>query len=522
MATGTATGTAMATAIRHKLRVLALSCACGVAAVAPAWAGNWEITPSISVNETATDNVGLVESHRDGEWITDISPSINVLGTGDRVKLRFDYKMHNLYYANDSSRNNRQNSLNALGTLEAVENWLFIDANAVIAQQNLSAFRGSTDTSVDTNNSANTTETTTYRISPYIKGSFGTAADYQLRYNVNRSTSDAQGANQTQSRQWVGKLAGITTFAKFGWSVDASSQKSDFSRGRDTQADLLRGVLTYHYDPQFRVLLIAGREANDYASADKESRTIKGAGFEWAPTERTLLSATREKRFFGDSDSVTFSHRTAGTVWKYRQSKDVVVATDQTSGSVGTNYDLVYSYFTSLYPTLTPDQRAALVNAFFLQQQNISPTAQLQGGFLTTGVTLQKRRELSFGLFGTRNTVTFAATRSESENLAQGVGTGWFTGTDFADVNNITQQGMSVNWSHKLTGLSTLTGTVSRLESKGRGVTSLETEEKMFTVNFVTQLGPKTNAGLGARRTEVDGSTNYTENAVTGTISHRF
>lgn len=520
MATGTATGTAMA--IRHKLRVLVSSCACGMAAVAPVWAGNWQITPSISVNETATDNVGLVERQRDSDWITDISPGINVVGTGDRVKLRFDYKMHNLYYANDSSRNNRQNSLNTLGTLEAVDNWLFIDANAVIAQQNLSAFRGSTNTSVDTNNGTNTTETRTYRISPYIKGVLGAVADYQLRYNFNSATSDQNAANDTQTRQWVGRLAGMTTLAKLGWSVDASTQKSDFSRGKDTEADLLRGVLTYHYDPQFRVSLIAGREANDYASVGKESHTIKGAGFEWAPTERTLLSASREKRFFGDSDSLTFSHRTAGTVWKYRQSKDVVVATDQISGSVGTNYDLVYSYFTSLYPTLTPDQRAVLVNAFFLQQQNISPTAQLQGGFLTTGVTLQKRRELSFGLFGTRNTVTVAATRSESASLSQGVGTGWFAGTDFADVNNITQQGMSVNWSHKLTGLSTLTGTVSRLESKGRGVTSLETEEKMFTVNFVTQLGPKTNAGLGARRTEVDGTTNYTENALTGMISHRF
>lgn len=517
--TATGTGTGMVTAVQRKLLFLASSCLCGAAA-SSAWAENWQITPSVTVRETVTDNINLVERQRDSEWITDIAPGLNIVGTGDRVKLRFDYRMHNLYYAHDSSRNNRQNSLNAVGSLEAVDNWLFIDATAVIAQQNLSAFRGATNTSVDTNNSDNTTETRAYRLSPYIKGSLATFADYQLRYSVNRATNDQRDANDTQTRQWFGRLAGMTNYSKLGWSLDASKQKSDFSRGRDTQADLLRGVLTYHYDPQFRVLLIGGREANDYASLEKESRTIKGAGFEWAPTERTFFAASREKRFFGDSDSVTFTHRTAGTAWTFRQTKDVVTATDQISGSVGTYFDLLNSIFTSSIPD--PVARAAYVNAF-LNTLGISPTAQLQGGFLTTGVTLQKRRELSFALIGNRNTVTFAATHNDSEALSQGIGSGWFAGTDFANLSSVKQQGASINWSHKLTGLSTLTGSVSRLESKGKGgSTSVDTDEKLYSINFVTQLGPKTNAGVSARRTEVDGAVDYTENAVIGTISHRF
>lgn len=519
MATGTAMGTAMGTAVRRNLRVLISICTTGVAVALPAWAGDWRITPSISVDETATDNVGLSGHNRESDWITNIVPGINVVGTGDRVKLRFDYKMHNLYYASDSSRNNRQNSLNAAGSLEAIENWLFIDANAVIAQQNLSAFRGATNTNVDTNNSDNTTETRTYQFSPYVKGVLGNAVDYRLRYSFNRATADSGSANDTQTRQWAARLASKTPLAKFDWSIDASTQDTAFGSGRDTQADVLRGVLTYHYAPQFRLMLIAGREANDYASVDKESRTIRGAGFEWAPTDRTLLSASREKRFFGDSDNITFSHRTSGTAWKYRQTKDVVTSTNQLSGSLGTYFDLLDGIYASAIPDAAV--RAAFVNAYLLAL-GISPSAQLQGGFLTTGVTLQKRQELSFALIGVRNTVTFAATRSESQSLSQGIGSGWFVGTDFADLNRITQQGASINWSHKLTGLSTLTGSVSRLKSEGTGASSLQTDETMYSVNFITQLGPKTNAGLGARRVEVDGSTNYTENALTGMISHRF
>ena len=165
--------------------------------------------------------------------------------------------------------------------------------------------------------------------------------------------------------------------------------------------------------------------------------------------------------------------------------------------------------------------RSAYVNALLLNS-GISPVAQMQGGFLSSGVSLQKRRELSFALLGVRNTVTFAATQSDSGNLSQGSGSGVTTGTDFANVNNVRQDGVSMNWSHKLTGLSTLTGSAAHLRSKGRGGASLATDETMYSLNFLTQLGPKTHAGLGARRVMTDGSTSYTENALTGSLSHQF
>lgn len=513
------TGTDMATATRGNVPILAALGTVLGAMVPPAWASDWQIVPSIFASETVTDNVGLSEKNRESDWITDIAPGISINGRGDRLKLNFDYRLHSLYYANDSSRNNLQNSLNARGTLEALENLFFIDAIATISQQNLSAFRGSTNSSVDTNDSDNTTETRTYQFSPYFKGILGASTEYLLRYSVGKTTSDESNAFNTQTRQWIGRLAGTTRFSWLGWSVDANSQKNDFDQGRDTQSDLVRGMLTYRINPQFRVSLIGGRESNDYASLDKESHTIKGAGFEWAPTERTLLSVSRENRFFGNSDDISFTHRTAGTAWKYRQTKDAHTFTDQASGTVGTYFSLLDSMFSSVIPD--PVARAAYVNALLLSS-GISPSAALQGGFLTTGVTLQQRKELSLALVGVRNTVTFAASRSETQDISNGTGLGWFQGTDFSSLNNVKQTGASVNWSHKLSGLSSLTGSVSRLKSKGTGDSSLETDETMYTVNFVTQLGPKTNAGLSARRIEVDGTTNYTENAITGTFSHRF
>ncbi len=524
MAMVTAMVTVMAMALNRdsrnragKLFFLTLAVSC---VALPAYSGEWKITPSVAVNETATDNVALSSNaDKKSELVTDINPGIRIDGNGERVKLRFDYQLHQLIHARDSSRNRTQNSLNALGTVEAVENWLFVEASGMISQQSISAFGGATSTSVNTNDGSNTTETSTYRLSPYIKGALGGFADYQVRYNLSTTSSKSDSAFDSDSKEVVATLKGVTSLTSLGWSVDASSQTVDYSNRRSNESDRLRGVLTYQFDPQFRASVSAGRESNNYVSTDKETHTTKGVGLEWSPTERTLVSVNRESRFFGNSNSFSFSHRTGNTSWKYSESKDASAQPNQQSSTnLGSYYDLYFNLFASAIPD--PVARATYVNAFLLSN-GISPTAQLQGGFLSSGVSLQHRRNLSFALLGARNTVTFSAFQSESENLSQTVGTGLFVG-DFGNVQRVEQRGASINWSHKLTGLSSLTGGYSITNSKGSGTSSVETDQKMLNINFTTQLGPKTNAGIGARRVVVDGSTNYTENALTGTLSHQF
>lgn len=524
MVTDMDTVTGMATEHRPRWRAAAMRiayCVC-VAFAVPAVAGDWKITPSISVNETATDNVGLKNTNQESDLISDIAPGLRIEGTGDRVKMRFNYQMHNLFYANDSSRNQTQNSLDASGTLEALDDWFFIDATGRISQQTISAFGGATPSGVNTN-SDNTTETSTYTLSPYFRGRLGGAADYVLRYTAKTTRSKQGSAFDSDTEELSANLRGVTGLSALGWAFDADRQSHDFSNGRSNEADMVRGTLIFQFDPQFRVSVFGGRESNDYLSlnSEKESRTTRGAGFEWAPTERTQIAAKREKRFFGDANDFSFSHRTAGTAWKYRESKDATVLPNtQSSGGLGTYYDLFYSLFESAIPD--PTARAAYVNALLLSS-GISPTAQLQGGFLSSGVTLQHRKELSFALVGVRNTVTFAANQSESENLSRAQGMGFYLGQNLADVQTIKQKGVSVNWSHKLTALSSLTGSFARTVSTGSGGSiSPETTQRLFNVNFTTKLGPNTTAGLGARRIVVDGTSNYTENSLTGTLSHQF
>ncbi len=486
----------------------------------PAQGGTWEITPSIAVSETATDNVALSATQKQSDLITDLAPGLRIVGRGDRVKLNFDYQLHNFVYAQDSSRNNTQNALNAFGSLEAIDNWLFIDASGVITQQSISAFNGSSPANSSIN--SNSTEASNFRISPYIRGSFGDFANYQLRYAKSSSNAKSNAVANAENDEWSANLRGTTGLAALSWSLDGSSQSVAYGNGRTTEADRLRGVLTYQFDPQFRMSLIGGRESNDYLSLEKESKTTHGWGLEWMPSERTQVSYTKEKRFFGDAQSLSLSHRTARTIWRYSDSKDVSVLPNQLATvGMGSMYDLFYGIFAPQLAPQFPNDPIGLSNAIMqlMRANGIPLNQQVVGGFLTTRVSIQRRKELSLALVGVRNTVTFAATQSDSEGLGTGLSG---VSDDFSLTPNIRQRGVSANWSHQLSGLSTLTATFSRQISTGVGAFSLNTTQNLVLVNFSTQLAPKTRALLGVRHTTVDGTTNYRENAVIVTLSHQF
>lgn len=518
----TATGTAMVDGHNFRvgsqrliLRGLTLGCI-----TFPVFAGTWTITPTLTLNVTATDNLELSDTNKQSSLITNISPGISIDGSGGRAKLRLNYSMNNLFYsANPSQNNQTQNALNAFGTLEAVENWLFIDASGNIYQQAISPFGAAPiSSSVNTNVNNNITETSTYQISPYIRGSFGSFADYQLRYSLSSTSSQGGDTYDSTTRTWLGSIEGNTRLANFGWSAYFNAQSIDQGNLWTTEDNRVNVALTYHITPQFNVSLIGGREEQNFISRQKQSNSSNGYGFAWSPTERTKIEFRRVDRFFGPSNTFNFSHRTARTAWTMSASEEATSTQNQGNVGLGANNDLLAIIYSAdpRCSSLPPAQKDACARNLALN----APGSQLQGGFQNNQVVLQKLRLISFALLGVRNTVTFSATQNNTQNLTPfnqvaAIGSG-------PSQNNVDQLGASVNWSHQLTPLSTLGATFAHSNSKGTGLNNLETTQQGISLTYSTQLGPKTTAGLSARRVMADGTTNYTENAVTGTLFHQF
>lgn len=485
-----------------------------LAASTAAW-GEVSVTPRVSVSETMTDNVRLVERNAQSEQITEITPGIRINVSGTRLKTHFDLGLRQVVYAQDSAPNRTeiQNALNTFGTYEAVDNWAFVDFVGTISQQSVSAF--GTQSAADSLVNANQVEVSNYRISPYVRGRLGQVADYEVRYNRSTTRSDSAVASDVDTANVSVSLSGNSAFRDLGWSANASRQNVDYSAGRTTEADQLSLGLSYAITPQLNVSASGGREANDYASRAQQSSATHSFGVNWAPSETTNFSASRSRHPFGNTHSVSFQHRGPRTVWKFSDARDVSSTPSQTGlASLGSVYDLLFSQFASTEPD--PVARAVLVNAY-LQAYGIHPSATVVSSFLSSAVSLQRRQDLSFSLLGLRDTLTFIATRTHSSRLDM-LSKG---SDDLSAASQVRQQGFSVNLAHRLTPDYVLGVMWSQQKTSGDNNTR-DIRLRAFNLTLTGRLGKRTSAVFGIRHVVFDGLLPYTENALIGNLIVQF
>lgn len=477
----------------------------------------WVIVPQIEIAETFTDNVAPGSGSKRSDQVTTIGPGIRVDGDTARLKLHADFRVNQLLYAQESQFNNTQRFLNAYGTLEAMEKWLYLDFSGAIRQQNVSPF--GLQTASNTLANGNRTEVSTFGLSPYVRGRLAGYADYEVRYRQSATHAKSGPLSDLDTREWSGRIGGGTPLAGLSWTLDGNREDSDFNAGRKHEADSARALLSYRFTPQFSVNLRGGREANDYVSTNKESRNIHGYGFEWTPSERTALSAVWERRFFGNGHNVSFSHRTPLSAWRFSDTRDYSFLPYQlTQAGQGTIYDLMFSQMASTVPD--PAARAQAVTSQ-LQQLGIAPDPTVASGFLVSRVSVARRQELSFVLQGARNVLTLSAVRSENQAVGSAAG----PSDPFLASSTIRQRGANIDMAHRLTPLTTLNVLASRMHTSGAGGSALATDQKSLQAGVTTRLGPSTSASLGARRNLFKGNAttpSFSENAVLAMLTMHF
>jgi uncharacterized protein (PEP-CTERM system associated) len=354
---------------------------------------------------------------------------------------------------------------------------------------------------------ANVVETQMYQVSPYIQGRLLGGVDYRLRFdNTWYSMQNSGPMNDTTIQSLQGNLSGGTALSKLNWGVDANTQQSTYSNNAKNKTDSLRGTLTYTFDPQFRFTVIGGQESNDYINFIQQTTSITGWGFDWAPTDRTLLNWTYENRYFGQGYNFNLTHRTASTAWRVSDSRDAMIRAPQSmTFAMGTYFDLLNE---QLRVSIPDDfQRAQYIQAL-LQAAGLSADAQVIGGFTSSRAAINHNKEISFTWTGVRNTITFSAVSLDRDALGTGVG----VPDDFDISSRIRQKGVNANWSHKLTPTASLTLMGTKSFTTGN-TSALDSDRLMYTATLSEKLGAYTRGSLGYRRTEATGASNYVENA---------
>ena len=173
--------------------------------------GGWTILPRIDLQEMLTDNALQVNSPRQADVATFITPGISIAGDMPRLQVTFDYAPTVALYARTSGLNALTQQMNGLATVTLVPELAFVDVRAVsgvtsqygglggigtlgspagaaaTAQAAIPSLAGNAEGL----NRDNEVQTTSFSVSPYLLHRFGDWGTGKLGDLLNITRSNA-------------------------------------------------------------------------------------------------------------------------------------------------------------------------------------------------------------------------------------------------------------------------------------------------------------------------------------------
>lgn len=299
---------------RRRLRAL-LPLAIG--AVPLAEAGDWRITPRFNASETWTDNLDLVSSGGSSDYVTRLSPGVNVTGQGRRLRGSLDYTYSRFIYLDRSDANRDGHQVQGRGTAELLPQWFFIEGALTRSEQVVNR-QGRLPNSV-INITNNTAEVSSLSVSPYLRHAFGGFATGELRYRWTDTATDAiEGQERTavaalgaRDDVYEASLASGEDFRRLPWRLSWSRRESEREAGATDRIERKAADLTWVYSRRWRATATVGQEDNSFLTQQggDASGFIWTLGGTWTPSPRTTLSMNFGERFFGSTFGLNLTQR---------------------------------------------------------------------------------------------------------------------------------------------------------------------------------------------------------------------
>lgn len=490
-----------------------------VAVVYPGASRAWDVKTGIQLGVTASDNARLQsDSVAESDVFFDISPSIRVTQDAARFQADLSYVPRIVYSPFDSGDTDTQNTLAAVGKLEAVPDTILIDADASISQNFLSPF-GATPLD-DGSRSDNFTETTVFGLSPAWIGQLGSDMRYETRYRWKSVSADASSTQNSVATEWSAFLDKAVV-RNIGWNLRFQRRATDYSFRPDTSDQRYIATLTYRVNSELRVSGRGGYETNNFSQSSK-STTNYGAGVNWAPSTRSSLSANWDHRYFGEAYNAELSHRFKRSRLRLTASRDASTFAERFLDAGLINFKTGDLLITERLDRLYPDPANRTTVEQYLRSQGYA-NDDLLLGIYTDQVNVRENLQLSYEIFGGKNTLTLSVYRRSVETVIEN-----FSPNIPADLglnSNNNQKGFIASHAYRITSLATLNFQLSRSNTVSTipGNNGESTEDSLR--GSVTQrLSAKTSVTLGARYRNLDSNVGlgFTERAVFGTINHSF
>jgi uncharacterized protein (PEP-CTERM system associated) len=295
-----------------------------LAGVDAAVAQRWFIEPSIGARVTATNDSALGGLDGERDVVVGITPRLVLRGDTPALHVLGSIAVDAVNYTRQTQEDAVLPQVDLLARLMAVDRFFYIEGAVRAQQTNANPFGQRPDATP----TANTVTATQYRLSPYI--------DHEPRSGLHiRARSDNSKTNENGSTLSLAESVGRAYLQHhtasieqdprpFGWRVEADRNHTRYQGEATTLTiDVARLLINFAPNDEIRFGLRGGAERNNFSPSGDDTRSIYGGQFSWRPTERTVFDADVERRFFGTSWHLDFSHRSPLLAWNIRATRDI-------------------------------------------------------------------------------------------------------------------------------------------------------------------------------------------------------
>jgi uncharacterized protein (PEP-CTERM system associated) len=483
------------------------------------------IKPSVIVRETYSDNPSLSVDNSDGAFITDVSPSVNMVVNGPRLKGYANVAGHLYAYAGGQPNNTNSSSLqlSSGGKATVVNDLLYVDGAAGRSRQSVSAFGQQAQNDYSNTNSDTIT---TWRLSPYLVHRFGNFASGQLRYTHDSVKSSRNLLSNSQGDSADLNLASGPIFSTIGWDLQAHRQKVDDPLAGESTLDNAIGTLRYRLKQSLSLYVNGGYDRYMYEGLGGTTggKSFAG-GFTWTPSQRTSIDASIGRRYFGKTYSLAATVRSRRTIWNANYRDEITTARAQflRPGSIDTA-GLLDASFAAAFPDPVERRQAILA---YLAALGLPTTVANNVNYFSNRLLLQKQFQASVVLKGVRSSLiaSFSNTR---RNALSPAGVDAAIGNDIAIgglLDNTRQSAVTLALNYRLSSRSaaTLSSSKSRSVSVATGI-----EQDQTTVGFTVthQFARNLSGNVDLRRNQgsaLDANNRtYRENAISATLNYQL
>ena len=289
---------------------LGLAAATAIAATSRLYAGEWDIEPVLQLEETLTDNVRVQPDNEEADLISTVSAGLTARGRGRRAQLNLNYLGSYDKYIEADDLDGLRHRLSGIGSVEVVEDNVFIDSRASIQERAVT--RSASGPATQRTSGTNNVRVVNYSVSPYLRNAFGGWAQSELRYRfaqtlfLNTAVGQATGEpNDSVTNEVLARVDSGRDFTRFNWSLEGEFVRNDPEQDDAFTRRTARATGQYRIDRGWSPLARIGYEkiSDPDINDDANSGLIWSVGARVTPGPRTLLQAEYGERFGGENIS---------------------------------------------------------------------------------------------------------------------------------------------------------------------------------------------------------------------------